>query len=208
MDKKQGKVRGDIKDFLIHTHNPNEAIRKVCQSSIREIISDSSISDVLSNKKQEIGNKMQQLIQRLSDQYMIGVDIEKVQLLAVEPPAEVVSAYRDVQSSRADKENKISEANAYRNTVVTEAIGESNKAIRAAEAYKYSVTSRAEGDIKQFNALLDAYQDQKVITKHRLSVDMLSKVLSGNNKIILDSSNPVLAHIPLPEILKNNKSTK
>jgi membrane protease subunit HflK len=195
----------DIKNFLIKVYRPDVIMVKICQSAIREIISDSPISDALSNKKEQIGEKMQNLIQRIADQYMTGIEIEKVQLLAVEPPAEVISAYRDVQSSRADKENKINEAYAYKNSVVTEAIGEANKMIRGAEAINYSLVSKAEGDTKYFEAQLAAYQGNKAVTKHRLIVDVVEKILKDNKKIIIDNGDKTFSYLPLADFLNKPK---
>ena len=196
----------DIKNFLIKVYRPDVVMVKICQSSIREIISDSPISDALSNKKEQIGEKMQTLMQKIADQYMTGIEIEKVQLLAVEPPAEVISAYRDVQSSRADKENKINEAYAYKNSVVTQATGEANKMIKEAEAINYSFISKALGDTKYFDAQLAAYKGNKEVTKHRLTVDVVEKILKDNSKIIIDNGDKTFSYLPLADFLNKAKN--
>ena len=197
----------DMKNFITKIRSPENVIGKISQSCIREVISDCPISDVLSDKKQEIGEKIQTLAQKIADQYESGIAIEKVQLLAAEPPNEVINAYRDVQSSRADKENKINEAYAYRNTIVTEAQGQANKMVKEAEAQRQYLILKAEGDVKCFDAILSAYQANRNITKHRIFVDYLAEILQLNKKVIIDSSDKTLSHISLSELL-NKKQNK
>lgn len=185
----------DLPSYVFSVVSPQEATRRVAQSAVREVISDSPISDILSNKKQEIGLKIETLIQKVLDQYKVGVEIEKVLLLAAEPPAEVIDAYRDVQSSRADKEREINQAYGYRNDVVTRAEGDAVKIIQEAEAYKEEVIALAEGDTKRFEQILTQAAANRELTKVRLYADTIEKILKGKRKLITDGG--VLPHLGL-----------
>lgn len=186
----------DLEKFIFNIINPEEAVKTASESAIREVIGKTPISSVLSNQKQEITNKIEELIQKILDQYSAGVNIEKVQLLKAEPPTEVIDAYRDVQTSKADKEREINQAQSYNNDVLPKARGEASKIIQESEAYKQEVISKAEGDSKRFSAIYKHYITNKQITRDRLYLETIEEVLKDANKVILDSNN-VLTHMPI-----------
>jgi modulator of FtsH protease HflK len=188
--------------FIFNVWDTKSAIRHVAQSAVREVISETPISDILSNKKQEIVNKIEILIQRIVDEYGAGIRIEKVDLLAAEPPADVIDAYRDVQSSRADKEREINQAQAYWNDTVTRARGEATKIVQNAEGLSQESISHALGDTKRFEEVLVQYKRSKDITKRRIYLETMEKLLSNNSKIIVESK--VLPHLPLSKNVKKH----
>lgn len=192
----------DLSSFVFNVRDTNSAIRHIAQSAVREVISETPISDILSNKKQEIGNKIEILTQRIVDNYGAGIRIEKVHLLAAEPPAEVINAYRDVQSSRADKEREINQAQAYWNDTVTRAKGEATKIMQNAEGLSQESVSHALGDTKRFEEVLVQYRRSKDITRRRIYLETVERILSGNHKIVVDGK--VLPHLPLGKNLKKN----
>lgn len=184
-----------LPDYVFSVVAPQEATRRVAQSAVREVISDSPISDILSNKKQEIGVKIEALTQRVLDQYVAGVEVEKVSLLGAEPPSEVIDAYRDVQSSRADKEREINQACGYRNDIVTRAEGDAVKILQDAEAYKEEVIAAASGDTKRFEQVLNQALSHKELTRFRIYSETIEKVLKDKEKIIADGG--ILPHLKL-----------
>jgi membrane protease subunit HflK len=192
----------DLPSFVFNIRDMNAAIRHIAQSAVREVISETPISDILSNKKQEIGNKIEILTQRIVDNYRAGIRIEKVHLLAAEPPAEVIESYRDVQSSRADKEREINQAQAYWNDTVTRAKGEVTKIIQNAEGLSQESVSHAMGDTKRFEEVLVQYRRSKDITKRRIYLETMEQLFSGNQKIVVDSK--VLPHLPLGSSSRKN----
>jgi membrane protease subunit HflK len=186
----------DLPKFMFNVFNPQETVRSVAQSVIREVISCTPISSALSNQKQEIADKIHKRIQEILDSYNIGIKIEQVQLLKVEPPEQVISAYRDVQTSRADKEREINQAYAYSNDVIPKARGKAAEMLQQAEGYKQEVISRAEGDVKRFNAIFAQYNQNKQVTKDRLMLDVIEEVMTGANKTIVGEG-IILPHLQL-----------
>jgi modulator of FtsH protease HflK len=186
----------DLEKFIFNVVNPEEAVKTAVESATREIIGKTPISSVLSNQKQEITAKIEELTQKILDQYTAGVSIEKVQLLKAEPPAEVIDAYRDVQTSKADKEREINQAQAYNNDILPRARGEAAQILQEAEGYKQEVISRSEGDTKRFLSIYKQYVGNKQITRDRIYLDTMEEVLKGTNKVIM-SGNGVLPHMAI-----------
>lgn len=184
----------DLEKFVFNIINPEEAVKTVSESALREIIGKTPILSVLSNQKQEITTKVEELTQKILDQYDAGVIIEKVQLLKAEPPSEVINAYRDVQTSKADKEREINQAQSYNNDILPKARGEASKILQGAEGYQQEIVSKAEGDTKRFSAIYQEYSANKQLTKDRLYLETMEEVLKGANKVIIDGNN-MLPHM-------------
>lgn len=184
---------GDLEKFVFNIATPEEVVKSAAESAIREIISRTPITSVLSNQKQEIADKIELLIQKVLDQYNTGIIVEKVQLLKAEPPSEVIDAYRDVQTSKADKEREINQSQSYSNDILPKARGEAATIIQEAEGYKKEVISRAEGDAQRFKAILKEYNNAKQVTKDRMYLETVEEVLKGATKTVIGAD--VLPHM-------------
>lgn len=195
----------NIAYFILNASEPRETIKYISQSAIREVVSDSLIADVLSSKKEKISAKIQDIIQKTCDLYSNGIKIEKVQLLAAEPPAEVISAYRDVQTSKADKENLINKATAYRNKIVTEVAGEAVKMVKESEAKKKATILKAEGDVQRFTAIAKEYYQGTQATKYRIYIDAVEQILKNSKKIVVGKDSGTLKHLPLDQFLDDKE---
>lgn len=185
----------NLEDFIFNVQKPEETVKAAVESAVREVIGNTPISWVLSDQKQEITYKIEKLAQKILDSYNTGVMIEKVQLLKAEPPAEVIDAYRDVQTSKADKEKEINTAQAYNNKILPEARGAAAKIIQEAEAYREEIISKAEGDSQRFNAIYKQYVIGKQVTRDRLYLEVAEEVLTGTNKTIIN--NALLPHMAI-----------
>lgn len=191
-------VRWHIKnlyDFIFNVDDPENTVNIVAESAIREVISETLITSVLSNQKQEIADRIETLIQQILDQYSIGIEIEAVELLKAEPPSEVIDAYRDVQTSRADKEREINQAQAYRNDKIPEARGTAARMLEEAEGLKQSTIAKAVGDTQKFDAILVQYQLNKEVTKERLYLNTIESILQGSKKFIISDDSKLLPHM-------------
>lgn len=186
----------DIGSYLFNIENPEQTVKIVAESAIREVIGKTPISSVLSNQKQKIASEIQELTQQILDSYNSGIQIDEVQLLKTEPPSEVIDAYRDVQTSRADKEREINQAYTYSNDVIPRARGEAAKLIEDAEGYKQAVISRAIGEANRFNALLEQYKLNKQLTKDRIYLDIMEDILKNSNQILI-SKDHILPHMSI-----------
>jgi membrane protease subunit HflK len=199
----QWKV-GNVKEYLFNIANPKSTIRKATESAMREIIAKRPIDDALANKKSEIEREVKNLVQEILNSYKSGVEIVLVQMLRVDPPKEVISAFRDVQTAKADKERKINEAEAYNNDVIPRARGEAEKIIQEAEAYKQSMIANAEGQASRFNNVYREYRRAKFVTKKRMYLETMEEIYGNTNKIIIgeEIGKGVVPYLPLENINK------
>ncbi|WP_341750660.1 FtsH protease activity modulator HflK [Candidatus Tisiphia endosymbiont of Sialis lutaria] len=188
----------DLEKYIFNIVNPEESVKIVAESAIREVIGNTPISSILSDQKQEITNKIEALTREILVHYNAGVEIEKVQLLKAEPPIEVIDAYRDVQTSKADKEREINQALSYNNDILPKARGEAARILQEAEGYRQEVISKAEGDSKRFAAVYTQYVANKSITKDRLYLEAIEKILTDTSKVIM-GTNGVLPHMAIQQ---------
>lgn len=199
----------DIEKFTFNIAQPKLTIRQAAQSAMREIIARTPISEALSDGKNQIELESKDLLQEILDSYESGIRITLVQLRRVDPPAQVIDAFRDVQTAKADKERAINEAQAYANDIIPRARGNAAEMIEKSEAYKRKVEAEAFGDAKRFLALYYQYKEAKDVTRKRIYLDTMRKIYGDIDKIIIDqkvSSGSVLPYFPLNEFNKNNSS--
>ena len=175
----------DLEKYIFNIENPRETVKAAAESAIREVIGNTPITSVLSNKKQFISDSIEKLLQKTLDQYESGVKIEQVKLLRAEPPKDVIAAYRDVQTAKADKEKVINEAEAYMNDILPRARGEAARITEKAEGYKSEVISQAKGNASRFNAIYKQYAASKEVTRNRLYLEAIESILAKSDKIIM-----------------------
>jgi len=189
-------------DYLFNIQNPQGTVKDVSESAMREIVGQSDIEPILTAARAETEGKVQQLIQRTLDGYQAGIEIVEVQLQKVDPPAQVIDAFRDVQAARADQERLQNEAQAYANRVVPEARGEAERILQSAQGYRDRVIAEAKGEAARFEKVLQEYQKAPDVTRKRIFIDTMQDVLSNTDKIIIDKTDGggVVPYLPLSEL--------
>ena len=194
----------DVFKYAFDVRNPEENVRAGAEAAMREVIGRSNLQYAQTEGRSRIEQDAKDLLQRILDDYGLGVRISNVQLLRVDPPQEVIAAFRDVQAARADKEKSINEANTYRNQVLPRAKGEAESIIQRGEAYKAEIVARASGDAQRFTQVYEQYDKAKDITTERLYLDTMEEVLRNVNKVLVDKNTSgtggVLPYLPLPEL--------
>jgi membrane protease subunit HflK len=192
----------DVFQYAFAVRNGEETVRATAEAAMREVIGKSNLQYAQTEGRTRIEQDTKDLLQRVLDEYGLGAQIAQVQLLRVDPPQEVIGAFRDVQAARADKEKAINEANTYRNQVVPRAKGEAEAIIQKAEAYKAQTINRAKGDVQRFNQVYEQYAKAKDITTERLYIETMEDVLRNVNKVIVDKKGGpgVVPYLPLPEL--------
>jgi membrane protease subunit HflK len=193
----------DVLHYAFWVRNGEENVRSGAEAVMREVIGKSNLQFAQTDGRSKIEQDTKDLLQRVLDEYNLGVLVAQVQLLRVDPPQEVIGAFRDVQAARADKEKNINEANTYRNQVLPRAKGEAASIIQRGEAYKAQTIARASGDAQRFNQVYEQYAKNKDITTERLYLDTMEEVLRNVNKVLVDknaSGTGVLPYLPLPEL--------
>jgi modulator of FtsH protease HflK len=193
----------DVFKYAFAVRNGEENVRAAAEAAMREVIGKSNLQYAQTEGRTRIEQDTKDLLQRILDEYGLGARIAQVQLLRVDPPQEVIGAFRDVQAARADKERNINEANTYRNQVLPRAKGEAESIIQKAEGYKATTVARAKGDAQRFTQVYEQYDKAKDITSERLYIETIEEVLRNSNKLMVDKNNAgpgVLPYLPLPEL--------
>ncbi|MEW6122633.1 MAG: FtsH protease activity modulator HflK [Pseudomonadota bacterium] len=200
-------VISSAENFLFNVQNPEGTIKAVAESAMREVIGRTNIQPILTGARQTIETGVQDLMQRTLDQYKVGVRVTQVQLQKVDPPSQVIDAFRDVQAARADAERAQNEAQTYANRVLPEARGEASRIENAAQAYRERTVVEARGQADRFVKIFDEYVNAKEITRQRMYLETMERVLGPMDKVLLDAgtagregSGGVLPLLPLGEI--------
>jgi membrane protease subunit HflK len=168
---------------------------------MREVIGRSNIQAILTGARQTIETAVQETMQKTLDEYGAGVVVQQVQLQKVDPPMQVIDAFRDVQAARSDLERAQNEAQTYANRVVPEARGRAAKITQDAEAYREQTVAEAKGQASRFSQVYEQYKKAPDVTRQRIYLETMEHVLGGTDKTIIDtggqSSPGVLPYLQL-----------
>ncbi|MBM3566568.1 MAG: FtsH protease activity modulator HflK [Alphaproteobacteria bacterium] len=195
-------------DFLFKIRDPESTVKLAAESAMREIVGRTPLEDALTIKRQDMEAKTKDLLQHILDEYSAGVFIADVKLQKVDPPAQVIDAFNDVQRARQDKERKQNEAQAYANDILPRAKGEAQRMVQEATAYKERLIREAEGEANRFISVHNAYLQDKDVTRKRLYLERMQQILKDSEKVIIDKGNAgVVPYLPLPELRRRGGET-
>jgi modulator of FtsH protease HflK len=192
-----------VGNYLFNIQNPEGTVKAVAESVMREVIGRSDIEPILTGARQNTENAVHDLLQKTLDSYGAGIVIQQIQLQKVDPPAQVIDAFRDVQAARADLERSVNEAQTYANTVVPEARGRVAQITQAAEAYRSQTVAEATGQTSRFVKIYDQYKKAPELTRERMYLETMERVLGGSEKVIVDQGaggTGVVPYLPLNQL--------
>lgn len=196
----------DAGNYLFNVNNPDQTIKAVAESAMREIIGRTDLQDAITAGRLLVETEVRERLQQVLDEYGTGVQIEAIQLNKAEPPAQVIAAFRDVQAAEADKERVQNQALSYANDIVPRARGQSEQVRLQAQGYKQRVIAEAEGEAARFISIYNEYAKAPYVTRQRIYLETLQEVFSGKQKIIIDGgksgSSGVVPYLPLNELQK------
>lgn len=193
----------DAPDFLFNIQNPEGTVKAVAEGAMREVVGRNDIQRVLTDQRERIQIDVQTLMQAVLDGYGAGIEITQVQMLTVDPPQQVIDAFRDVQAARADQERVQNEAQAYANRVIPEARGEAARILEGAAAYRDRTIAEARGQADRFTKIYEQYAESPEITRERIYLETMEQVLGKTDKIIIDGSmggSGVIPYLPLDRL--------
>ena len=178
----------DLKKFIFGVRDKEQTIYDATQSAIREVISKRKLADILTSGRKEIEEETKELLQQMLYSYNMGVNVIVVQMLKIDPPAQVIDSFRDVQTARVDKESEINKAYKYRNDILPKVKGEAGKIIEDANGYAIAVVNRAKGEASKFNQVYEQYKNAPLVTRKRMYLEAMEEILSKNKAIIVDEN--------------------
>ena len=195
----------DPKDYLFNIQKQEETVKAVAESAMREAVGKNNISRILTEERQKIEIDVRELMQRTLDSYKSGVEVRLVQMQKVDPPADVIDAFRDVQAARADAERLQNQAQAGANKVLQEAAGQASEITARSQAFQRQTVEEARGQADRYLKVYEEYRKAPEVTRERLYLETMERVFAGLDKTIVDpqAGNGVL---PLLSLDKANKS--
>ena len=178
----------DPAQFLLNTVDPETLVAQAADAAMRQVLASEAVDALLTVDKAGIQSRAAELTQAALNGYDAGVRVVDVQLLESNPPPEVADAFRDVASAREDQNTFINEALAYQNEVVPVARGEATTLLEAANAYRAEKVGAATGEAALFASRQGAYAQAPAITRLRLYLEAVERVLPNARKLVLDSA--------------------
>jgi membrane protease subunit HflK len=179
----------DAYEYLFKVRNPKKVLRDVSESVMRSVVGDSSVDEVLTSRRVEINDTVAVKMQQLLDTYTVGIHVELVLLQDVNPPKKVQPAFNEVNAAQQDKERSVNEAWEEYNKVVPKADGQALQMVEQAKAYAIDRTNTAKGDASRFLQIWTEYDQSKDVTRRRLYIEALGKMLPNlEKKYIIDDN--------------------
>ena len=194
----------DAPKFLFNIEDPEMTVKDVAESAMREIVGQSDVEPLLTEARAKTEAAVQALMQKTLDSYGAGVQVTQVQLQKVDPPAQVIDAFRDVQAARADQERLQHEAHASANRIIAEAKGDAERILQAAQGYRDKVVAESKGEADRFTKIYQQYKLAPDVTRKRMFLETMERVLSDTDKVIVDekAGSGVVPYLPLSEFTK------
>ncbi|MEO6579649.1 MAG: FtsH protease activity modulator HflK [Sphingomicrobium sp.] len=181
------QVRWSIRDpeeYLFELRTPEDTIRQVAESSMRQVVAQVSLQDAIGNKRGEIEARVQEEMQHTLDRYRSGVSIRGIAIKQADPPAAVNDAFKDVTAAQQDAQSAVNNAN----------------------AYALQLRQIALGEATAFDKVYTQYKLSPEVTRRRMYYETMERVLRGVDKTIIETPGGVTPYLPLPQIQRQQQA--
>ena len=197
----------DAADYLFQDQDPNRTLRDATETVVRKTIGGSRLDFILTEGRGAIATTIQERVQALMDQYRTGLLVTSVNMQPAKPPEQVKEAFDDAIKAREDKERSENKAEAYANQILPQARGEAARILADAKAYRDKVIAESEGEAARFTAVLAEYLKAPEVTRRRLYLDTMERVLGESSKVMLDveEGGNSLLYLPIDQLLKQRQ---
>ena len=197
----------DAADYLFQDQDPNRTLRDATETVVRKTIGGSRLDFILTEGRGAIATTIQERVQALMDQYRTGLLVTSVNMQPAKPPEQVKEAFDDAIKAREDKERAENKAEAYANQILPQARGEAARIVADAKAYRDKVIAESEGEAARFSAVLAEYLKAPEVTRQRLYLDTMERVLGESSKVMLDveEGGNSLLYLPIDQLLKQRQ---
>jgi membrane protease subunit HflK len=175
----------DSVKYLFELKDADDALRATAEVAMRSVVGRTNIDEVLTTEREKVQAEAREWLQNRMDAYQSGISITELRLQAVDAPDEVKDAFHDVVRAREEKEKLVNQAMGYEADVIPRARGEAEKVKRDAEAYKERRILEAKGDAAKFENVYLAYKQAPKVTKERLYLESLERIVARAPKKIL-----------------------
>ncbi|RFC68191.1 FtsH protease activity modulator HflK [Mesorhizobium denitrificans] len=194
----------DPKAYLFDVTDPDSMVRQLGESAMREVVGRRPAQDIFRDDRQGIADNVRSIVQSSLDEYRTGVTVNAISIEDASPPPEVADAFNEVQRAEQDEDRFVEEANQYSNQKLGQARGQGAQITEDAAAYKNRVVQEAEGEAQRFISVYDEYAKAPDVTRKRLFLETMERVLKDSNKVIVDEKGGqgIVPYLPLPELQK------
>jgi membrane protease subunit HflK len=199
----------DAKAFVLNIRDPESSLKNATDSALRHVVGSTGLDGVISTGREEIAISTADKLQELLNNYSSGINVVKINIEEARPPNEVKAAYDDVIKAREDLERLVNEAQGYSNGIIPEARGAAQRMREEAGAYKSQVVSKAEGEAQRFTNLYTEYAKAPQVTRDRLYIDAVEKVMMNSTKILVDTeSGNNMLYLPLDKLIQQGTQSQ
>jgi len=198
----------DANKFLFNVSDQMDVlVRSSTEAAAREIVGKTSMDDVITSGRSIVASETSEILQRILDRYESGIEVVSVDMQNALPPQEVKPAFDDAVKAREDEVRYKNEAEAYSNDIIPRARGKSARIIQESEAYKATVIAQAEGEASRFISILKEFNAAPDVTRERMFIESIEKVLGGSNLVMVDQKNSNnIMYLPLDRMMNRYES--
>jgi len=175
--------------YLFRVRNAEKTFRDINEAIMREIVGDRTVNEVLTVGRQDIASTATVMMQKLADQYEMGIKVEQIVLQDVNPPEQVKPAFNEVNEAQQEKEKLINQARSEYNKVIPKARGEAQRTIEEAHGYALQRVNNAKGEAAKFSAVYEEYAKAKDVTRQRIYLETMNDVLQKVGKKLITDQN-------------------
>ncbi len=191
----------NVRSYLFNVRDQQSMVRTLAESAMREVVGTSDLQPIIGAGRGEVAQRTKDIIQSTLNEYEAGIRIIGVQLQEAAPPPDVIAAFQDVIAAGQDAERLQLEATAYANRVVPEARGDAVRLLEESRGYRDQVIAEAEGQADRFNAIYAEYTQAPDVTRQRMFLETMERVLGRSELIILDQQgNGAVPYLPLDRL--------
>ncbi|MGP4123386.1 MAG: FtsH protease activity modulator HflK [Sodalis sp. (in: enterobacteria)] len=193
--------------YLFSVTNADDSLRQATDSALRGVIGKYTMDRILTEGRTVVRSDTQRVLEETIQPYNMGITLLDVNFQAARPPEEVKAAFDDAIAARENEQQYIREAEAYSNEVQPRANGQAQRILEEGRAYKARTVLEAQGEVQRFVKVLPEYKAAPEITRERLYIDAMERVLSSTRKILInDKGSNNLMVLPLDQMLRNPPS--
>ncbi|MGD9592612.1 MAG: FtsH protease activity modulator HflK [Candidatus Berkiella sp.] len=199
----------NAQDYLFNLVGPEKSLQQVSESALRAVVGESTLNEVLTSGRGEIGIEVREQIQQVLDNYKSGLLISDLAMQQTKAPEEVKAAFDDAIKAQQDEERLVNEAQAYSRKIIPIAEGRAKRTYEEARAYKERAILEAKGRTAKFAEILPQYQRAPQVTRDRMYLDTLQEVYTNTSKVLIDvNGSNNMVYLPLDKLIseKNVRS--
>ncbi|MBP2846670.1 FtsH protease activity modulator HflK [Dickeya oryzae] len=192
--------------YLFSVTNADDSLRQATDSALRGVIGKYTMDKILTEGRTIVRTDTQRVLEETVRPYDMGITLLDVNFQTARPPEEVKAAFDDAIAARENEQQYIREAEAYANEVQPRANGQAQRILEESRAYKDRTVLEAQGEVSRFSRLLPEYKAAPEITRERLYIETMERVLSHTNKVLVSDKSNNLMVLPLDQLMRGQEN--